>query len=67
MKQTGTNRENQQLQLFDHDQPQALNKINESGRVLGRPLGIHYADDACKADIGVPATKRLIEQDTSQC
>lgn len=41
----------------------ALNKINESGGVLGRPVEIYYADNACKPDIGVPATKRLIEEE----
>jgi branched-chain amino acid transport system substrate-binding protein len=41
----------------------ALNKINQSGGVLGRPVEAYYADNACKPDIGVPATKRLIEQE----
>jgi branched-chain amino acid transport system substrate-binding protein len=41
----------------------ALNKINESGGVLGRPVEIYYADNACKPEIGVPATKRLIEEE----
>jgi branched-chain amino acid transport system substrate-binding protein len=41
----------------------ALYKINESGGLLGRPVEIYYADNACKPDIGVPATKRLIEQE----
>jgi branched-chain amino acid transport system substrate-binding protein len=41
----------------------ALNKINETGGVLGRPVEAYYADNACKPDIGVPATKRLIEQE----
>ena len=40
----------------------ALNEINEAGGVLGRPVEAYYADNACKPDIGVPATKRLIEQ-----
>jgi branched-chain amino acid transport system substrate-binding protein len=40
----------------------ALNQINEAGGVLGRPVEAFYADNACKPDIGVPATKRLIEQ-----
>jgi branched-chain amino acid transport system substrate-binding protein len=40
----------------------ALNQINEAGGVLGRPLEAFYADNACKPDIGVPATTRLIEQ-----
>jgi branched-chain amino acid transport system substrate-binding protein len=30
--------------------------------VLGRPVEAFYADNACKPDIGVPATTRLIEQ-----
>ncbi len=41
----------------------ALNRINEEGGVLGRPVEAYYADNACKPDIGVPATKRLIEQE----
>jgi branched-chain amino acid transport system substrate-binding protein len=41
----------------------ALNQINEAGGVLGRPVEAYYADNACKPDIGVPATKRLIEQE----
>jgi ABC-type branched-subunit amino acid transport system substrate-binding protein len=41
----------------------ALNQINESGGVLGRPIEAYYADNACKLDIGVPGTKRLIEQE----
>jgi branched-chain amino acid transport system substrate-binding protein len=41
----------------------ALYKINESGGVLGRPVEIYYADNACKPSIGVPATKRLIEEE----
>src|SRR6202789_4416794 len=40
----------------------ALDRINESGGVLGRPVEAYYADNACKPDIGVPASKRLIEQ-----
>lgn len=40
----------------------ALDQINEAGGVLGRPVEAFYADNACKPDIGVPATKRLIEQ-----
>jgi branched-chain amino acid transport system substrate-binding protein len=40
----------------------ALNEINEAGGVLGRPVEAFYADNACKPDIGVPATKRLLEQ-----
>jgi branched-chain amino acid transport system substrate-binding protein len=41
----------------------ALDHINQSGGVLGRPVEAFYADNACKPDIGVPATKRLIEQE----
>ena len=41
----------------------ALNQINEAGGVLGRPLEAYYADNACKPEIGVPATRRLIEQE----
>jgi branched-chain amino acid transport system substrate-binding protein len=40
----------------------ALNAINEAGGILGRPVEAYYADNACKPDIGVPATKRLLEQ-----
>jgi branched-chain amino acid transport system substrate-binding protein len=41
----------------------ALNQINATGGVLGRPVEAFYADNACKPDIGVPATRRLIEQE----
>ena len=41
----------------------ALDRINEAGGVLGRPLEAFYADNACKPDVGVPATQRLIEQE----
>jgi branched-chain amino acid transport system substrate-binding protein len=41
----------------------ALNRINEAGGVLGRPIEAYYADNACKPEIGVPATQRLIEQE----
>jgi branched-chain amino acid transport system substrate-binding protein len=41
----------------------ALNQINEAGGVLGRPVEAFYADNACKPDIGVPATKRLLEEE----
>ena len=41
----------------------ALNSVNEAGGVLGRPVEAYYADNACKPDIGVPATKRLIEEE----
>jgi len=41
----------------------ALNHINESGGLLGRPVEAFYADNACNPAIGVPATQRLIEQE----
>jgi branched-chain amino acid transport system substrate-binding protein len=41
----------------------ALDRINEAGGVLGRPIEAYYADNACKPEIGVPATQRLIEQE----
>jgi branched-chain amino acid transport system substrate-binding protein len=41
----------------------ALNRINASGGVLGRPLEAFYADNACEPATGVPATKRLIERE----
>ncbi len=41
----------------------ALNEINAAGGVLMRPVEAFYADNACKPDVGVPATKRLIEQE----
>lgn len=41
----------------------ALNRINQSGGVLGRPVEAFYADNACKPETGVPATRRLIEQE----
>lgn len=41
----------------------ALDQINQSGGLLGRPVEAFYADNACKPDIGVPATRRLIEQE----
>ena len=40
----------------------ALDQINEAGGVLGRPIEAFYADNACKLDVGIPGTKRLIEQ-----
>src|ERR1700721_1698826 len=43
--------------------PLALNQTNQPGGVLGRPVEAYYADNACKPDIGVPATKRLIDQE----
>lgn len=41
----------------------ALDRINQAGGVLGRPVEAFYADNACKPEIGLPATKRLIEQE----
>lgn len=41
----------------------ALDAINQAGGVLGRPVEAYYADNACKPEIGVPATKRLLEQE----
>jgi branched-chain amino acid transport system substrate-binding protein len=41
----------------------ALDAINQSGGLLGRPVEAFYADNACKPDIGVPATRRLLEQE----
>ena len=41
----------------------ALDEINQAGGVLGRPVEAYYADNACKPEIGVPATRRLIEQE----
>ncbi len=41
----------------------ALDQVNQAGGVLGRPVEAFYGDNACKPDIGVPATKRLIEQE----
>ncbi len=41
----------------------AIDQINQSGGLLGRPVEAFYADNACKPEIGVPATKRLIEQE----
>ena len=41
----------------------ALDRINEAGGVLGRPVEAFYADNACKPAIGVPATERLVQQE----
>ena len=41
----------------------ALNRINEAGGVLGRPIEAYYADNACEPATGVPATKRLLENE----
>ena len=40
----------------------AIDEINQSGGVLGRPLVAYYGDNACKPEVGVPATKRLLEE-----
>lgn len=40
----------------------ALQRINESGGVLGRPVEAFYADNAADPATGVAAAKRLIEQ-----
>jgi branched-chain amino acid transport system substrate-binding protein len=41
----------------------ALNRVNDAGGVLGRRVEAYYADNACDPAIGVPATKRLLEQE----
>src|SRR5580658_10695986 len=41
----------------------ALDRINQTGGVLGRPVEAFYADNACKPEVGVPATKRLLDQE----
>ena len=41
----------------------AVNRINASGGVRGRPLELYYADNACKLDVGVAVTRRLIEEE----
>ena len=41
----------------------ALDRINQAGGVLGRPVEAFYADNACKPEIGVAAAKRLLEQE----
>jgi branched-chain amino acid transport system substrate-binding protein len=40
----------------------ALDQINEAGGVLGRPIEAFYVDNACKTEIGVPAVRRLIQE-----
>ena len=40
----------------------ALDRINQNGGVLGRPVEAFYADNVCKPDVGVPATKRLLDE-----
>jgi ABC-type branched-subunit amino acid transport system substrate-binding protein len=41
----------------------ALNQVNRAGGALGRPVEAFYADNACKPEIGVPATRRLVEEE----
>jgi branched-chain amino acid transport system substrate-binding protein len=40
----------------------AIDRINQAGGVLGRPVEAFYADNACKPDVGVPATRRLLDE-----
>src|SRR5271168_3748902 len=40
----------------------ALQRINEAGGALGRPVEAFYGDNAADPQIGIAATKRLIEQ-----
>ena len=40
----------------------ALQRINEAGGVLGRPVEAFYGDNAADPQIGIAATKRLIEE-----
>src|SRR5580698_7666801 len=40
----------------------ALDQINQAGGLLGRPVEAFYADNACKPEVGLPATRRLIEE-----
>jgi branched-chain amino acid transport system substrate-binding protein len=40
----------------------AIDRINQAGGVLGRPVEAFYADNACKPEVGVPATKRLLDE-----
>src|ERR1700689_4882619 len=40
----------------------ALERINEAGGVLGRPVEAFYGDNAADPATGIAATKRLIEQ-----
>ena len=41
----------------------ALQRINEAGGVLGRPVEAFYGDNAADLVAGIAATKRLIEQE----
>jgi branched-chain amino acid transport system substrate-binding protein len=40
----------------------ALERINEAGGALGRPVEAFYGDNAADPQIGIAATKRLIEE-----
>src|SRR5271154_6640311 len=40
----------------------ALQRINEAGGVLGRPVEAFYGDNAADPETGIAATKRLIEE-----
>ena len=40
----------------------ALQRINEAGGVLGRPVEAFYGDNAADPQIGIAATKKLIEE-----
>jgi branched-chain amino acid transport system substrate-binding protein len=40
----------------------AIDRINQAGGVLGRSVEAFYADNACKPEVGVPATKRLLDE-----
>ncbi len=40
----------------------ALQRINEAGGVLGRPVEAFYGDNAADVEVGLRATHRLIEQ-----
>jgi len=40
----------------------ALQRINEAGGALGRPVEAFYGDNAADPQIGIAATKRLIEE-----
>src|ERR1700689_5902535 len=40
----------------------ALERINEAGGVLGRPVEAFYGDNAADPATGIAATKRLIEE-----
>ncbi len=41
----------------------ALDRINQAGGVLGRPVEAFYADNACNPATGMAATRRLIERE----